>query len=188
MRRDARYCDSCCAHAASRALREFEKTLGKGKASGARAHVEKLEGKGWLRRDAIHAVGAALGEEAERGIALEDATLKAPRCSCGEPVALRANARTCGRRSACRMKLLRRRNRILRRRGRLREVVRCLFVEYRRKRFSGDEARSLGADHRLGPRYVNKLLRELVEDGGVLVVQGMLDTYRFAPPHRPPAP
>ncbi len=36
------------------------------------------------------------------------------------------------------------------------------------------------ADYRVRPRFMNKLLRELVEDGGALLVSGSVDTYRFA--------
>lgn len=181
-RRGSRYCGRCCGSAASRALRSFEVRVGKQAATPGRALVHTLEGKGWLRRDAIHAVAQAVTVAEQKGKAIASMRVRAPACRCGRPMAARSNAVTCGK-TACRMKHLRRRRRHERKTARIRALLSELLRSRRWRPFTLDEARALGADLRVRARDVDELLRQLVEEDGVAyAVVGAPGVYAFAPP------
>ncbi|MBX3506486.1 MAG: hypothetical protein KF895_13490 [Parvibaculum sp.] len=178
-RRGSRYCHRSCGSAASRALRAFEGRVGKPSAKATRAFVLDLERKGWLRRDAIRAATEATTKAEQKGVSVATIKVRAPLCRCGAPVAARSNAVTCGE-AACRMKLLRRRRREVRRAARVHALFTELLRLRRRQPFTLDEARALGADLRVRARDVDELLRQLVdEDGTVDVVAGGGGRLRF---------
>lgn len=117
-RRHARYCGRSCGSAESRALRALEKRAGR-RAKDVRAEVLLLEKKGWIRRDAIHALATALVTAKATRSPIVEVKIKHAKCRCGAPLARRTDASTCGR-GACRSKAFRRRRRAERRAERAR--------------------------------------------------------------------
>ncbi|MBX3221922.1 MAG: hypothetical protein KF795_15505 [Labilithrix sp.] len=181
-RKDARCCGRTCGSAASRALCTFEKRMG-AHASTARARVLALEERGWLRRDAIHAVSTAFVKATKEGKPIVTVKIKPPACRCGRPLASRSDARTCGR-GACRSKAYRRRQREQRRRQRTAMLFTQLLRRWRWQPFSVTEARAMGASLHLRQRHVEELLRQLVEEDGLaFVLVGAPDHYAFILPH-----
>lgn len=103
-------------------------------------------------------------------------------CRCGRPLASRSNARTCNR-GACRSKEYRRRQREQRRRQRTATLFSQLLHGWRWRPFAVADARAIGALLHLRERHVNKLLRELEEDGLVSALVDAPDHCAFIPPY-----
>ncbi len=185
IRRGARYCGRCCGSAASRALQGFVLRLGPRLAKAGRALVASLEGKGWVRRDAIHAVAAAVTQSARSGKPVANIRLGVPSCACGSPMAPRSDAKTCGQ-AGCRMKFLRCRGAAARKRARAHAFVLALFHARRRKPFTADEARAIGREFRVRSRHVGELLRQLVEEDGTVCITEEGGKYGFLRPRPRP--
>lgn len=170
---DARF-DSVCRRAASRALRLFEKRRGRA----ARERVDKLEKKGWLRRDAMRSVERMLHEAEQEGIDPPDAVPRPMKCTCGTPLALRASARTCGS-STCRAARWRELLPSEARRLTRPEFASLLEQEFRGVRFSEGEATALAKRSRFDGCKVREVLQQLVGDGAVHVVDSGGERYSW---------
>jgi hypothetical protein len=159
-----------CRRLASRALCSLEERCG----TPTREDAERLERDGIPLREAIRTAAWRRAIAEQMSVPVTRLPETSPTCSCGAPMARRANARSCGR-SACRMKALRRRN-APRINGR--DLATLLFDCYGPDPFSETIALLVAAKFRFPLARFKELVRVLVKKG-VLRVNSE-DVYAFS--------
>lgn len=180
-----------CRQSTWRAFDRLEKQYGEA----ARHLAEKQHKARWSVIDAVHAARHAAEEHIVNGAdpkARLTAALGPPRCTCGDALARRVDARTCGQ-SRCRTKRFRAvpfRRRETRwvnmttaeKRARRADRLLTMMLADRWTAFSRDDVRLLGRGFSLPELEADRLVEELVDDGAMFVQFGSADVVQFVPP------